>query len=264
MAAPEGDPPHIPPPPPPPPLEKEIDPDGQGIDYQANRANRKSYLGFLHMGPKNILRSIFRRSSEPLEDISADNLNPLVLLTEGQRLESENDQLQTEISTLKETITMMDGTISNLNIQIEHLKKKKHGEDFMFTQRQISELHKNHERVLERLQSAHNIKTLKLRTDYKSLFEKYEAQLEQLRDATHELQRVAPLYHEAKGENVSLKKSNEQLEALVFKLQSDLSRSKEHMVGLKKMIKNLEKMLNDHINKVIFMFLFFLFFSVFW
>lgn len=249
-APPRGEPPH--PPPPPPPSDGAIYLDGGGIDHQATREYHRRYLRMLNINPTSFFRKLFGRSSTPPGEISADNLNPLILLTEGQRLQTENDQLQTQISSLNEKVTMLDGEIADLNIQIEHLKKNQHGEDFVLAQRQIAELRRNHDLVIARMQSAHQNVLVQKRADYKSLFEKYENQLSQLHKTTSELERLSPLLFEAREENGILQFHNKMLQEENERLRDQLIQSRENTNDLKKMIKSLEKLLKEYIEKVIF------------
>ena len=249
MAAPRGD-----PPPPPPPSYGDIYVDGGGIDHQTTRAYQRRYLSTLNINPTRFFRKLFGRSSTSAEDISADNLNPLILLTEGQRLQTENDQLQTQIGSLNEKIAMMEGEIAGLNAEIDLFKETQHDEDFVLAQSQIAELRRNHELVLSRMQSIHQNTLLQKNADYKSLFEKYENQLSQLHKTTSELDRVSPLFFEAREENGILQFHNEMLREENNRLQKNLFRSRNNMSALEKTMKNLEALVKAHLNKVILIF----------
>ena len=240
------------------------DPFLAGDETWATRRNKWKFLKIPKASVGSFLRRVVGVRHAP-ETISADNLNPLVLATEGQKLQTENDHLRSQIGSLNETLMISESRIRDMEIQIEALKKKPQGQDYVLLQRQIADMQRNHEALLARMQYAYKNKILQQHNDYKNLYEKFEERMQELRDLSGLHESAAQQIMELREENRVLETQRDYLIADVSKLQDSLKKSKLNLRELRDLVETLQNVVQalEDKDKVIRTRVFFIFYFLF-
>lgn len=196
-----------------------------GDETWTSKRNKWKNLKIPKTSVGSFLRRVLGLRRAP-ETISADNLNPLVLATEGQRLQTENEILQSQIGSLNESLMIAESKIEELEIQLEALRRNPRGQDYVLLQRQIADMQRNHEALLSRMQYAYKNKIIQQHNDYKHLYEQFGERMQELRELTELHQESANQIMQLRQENSVLVSQRDHLVEDVEKLQDELYQSR--------------------------------------